>query len=112
MGHRESGLAALRAEILRQGIRPGVRALVADPVAERARLLDVEATLVWAGAKCTPPFRVLPGHSMGAESVMLEAGAQHGRRNDAIREMRPVGPPVRQRGIDTASAGGHYRDCL
>jgi hypothetical protein len=64
------------------------------------------------GCEMYAAFSRLAGHSMGAESVMLEAGAQHGRRNDAIREMRPVGSPVRQRGIDTASAGGHYRDCL
>jgi hypothetical protein len=62
--------------------------LVADPVAERARLLDVDVTLVWAGAQCSPPFRVLPGHSMGAESVMLEAGARD--------ESLPGGPEARQ----------------
>jgi hypothetical protein len=48
--NRESGFAALRVQILRSGLRPGVRALVADPVAERARLLEVDATLVCA--KC------------------------------------------------------------
>jgi predicted dienelactone hydrolase len=102
MGHRESGVAALRTQILRRGLRPGVRALVVDPVAERARLLDVDATLVWANAKCTPPFRVLLGHSMGAESVMLEAGVRNmidlpsppaGQdRFDAYVALSPEGP--------------------
>jgi predicted dienelactone hydrolase len=77
MGHRESGFAALRNDMEQQGIMPGVRALVADPHAEQARLLDVGAALNWADAQCHPPFRVLLGHSMGAETVMLEAGASN-----------------------------------
>jgi hypothetical protein len=68
------------AEVLRKGFRPGVRASVVDPVAERARLLEADATLVWASAKCTPPFRVLLGHSMGSESVMRGAGPRRSAR--------------------------------
>lgn len=77
MGHRESGLAALRADMREYGLMPGVRALVADPNAEQARLLDVGAALKWANSQCRAPFRVLLGHSMGAETVMLEAGAKN-----------------------------------
>ena len=75
MGHRESGSAALRTNMAQDGLMPGVRSLVADPSAEQARLLDVGAALKWADAQCRAPFRVLLGHSMGAETVMLEAGA-------------------------------------
>ena len=75
MGHRESGLAPLRNDILKHGIMGGLRALVADPDAEQARLLDLSAALEWANMQCRAPFRVLLGHSMGAETVMLEAGA-------------------------------------
>lgn len=77
MGHRESGLEALRADMRKHGIRRGVRALVADPSAEQARLLDVGAALAWADRQCRAPFRVLLGHSMGSETVMLEAGARN-----------------------------------
>jgi len=104
MGHRESGLAALRADMRQYGIMPGVRALVADPNAEQARLLDVGAALKWANGQCRAPFRVLLGHSMGAETVMLEAGAQNmigvssppaGKdRFDAYVALSPEGPGV------------------
>jgi predicted dienelactone hydrolase len=104
MGHRESGLAALRADIRADGFREGVRALVADPHAEQARLLDVGAALKWADAQCKAPFLVLLGHSMGAETVMLEAGARNmisvsyppaGQdRFDAYVALSPEGPGV------------------
>lgn len=77
MGHRESGLEPLRADMRADGIFAGVRALVADPNAEQARLFDVGAALAWADKQCHAPFRVLLGHSMGAETVMLEAGARN-----------------------------------
>lgn len=77
MGHAESGLAALRADMRQYGLMPGVTALVADSNAEIDRLLDVGAALQWAGSQCRAPFRVLLGHSMGAETVMLEAGAKN-----------------------------------
>jgi predicted dienelactone hydrolase len=77
IGHRESGPKALRADMHQYGIIAGVRALVADPAAEADRLLDVEAALRWGASQCKSPFRVLLGHSMGAETVMLEAGAKN-----------------------------------
>ncbi len=77
MGHAESGLDALRADMLAYGVMQGLTALVADPKAEQARLLDVGAVLKWADSQCRAPFRVLLGHSMGAETVMLEAGAKN-----------------------------------
>jgi predicted dienelactone hydrolase len=77
MGHAESGLAALTADMRQYGPIPGVTHLVADPIAEKDRLLDVAAALQWADNQCHAPFRVLLGHSMGAETVMLEAGAQN-----------------------------------
>ncbi len=104
MGHRESGGAALRTDMRRYGLMPGVRALVADANAEQARLLDVGAALKWADSKCHAPFRVLLGHSMGAETVMLEAGAQNmigvasppagSDRFDGYVALSPEGPGV------------------
>ena len=104
LGHRESGPQALRAEIWTDGFMAGVRALVADPQAEQARLLDVGAALTWADSQCTAPFRVSLGHSMGAETVMLEAGARNiigvpsppaGQdRFDAYVALSPEGPGI------------------
>ncbi|HUJ40801.1 MAG TPA: hypothetical protein VLW54_09665 [Candidatus Acidoferrales bacterium] len=104
MGHRESGLKALTQDMREDGFLGGLRALVGDRGAEEARLLDVGAALGWANARCAPPFRVLLGHSMGAETVMLEAGARNmvgvrtppaGRgRFDAYVALSPEGPGV------------------
>jgi predicted dienelactone hydrolase len=104
MGHRESGLRALGSDVREDGLMAGVRALVADPRAEQARLLDVGAALHWASGQCKAPFRVLLGHSMGAETVMLEAGARNtigvasppaGQdRFDAYVALSPEGPGV------------------
>ena len=104
MGHRESGLKALTRDMREDGLMGGLRALVGDRSAEEARLLDVGAALQWANARCTPPFHVLLGHSMGAETVMLEAGARNmvGVRSppagqdrfDAYVALSPEGPGV------------------
>lgn len=104
MGHRESGLQALRRDMRTYGLKAGVRALVADPQAEQARLLDVSAALKWADAHCQAPFRVLLGHSMGSETVMLEAGARNiiglssppagENRFDAYVALSPEGPGI------------------
>lgn len=104
MGHQESGLHALTSDMRAEGFRPGIRSLVADRNAEQARLLDVGAALRYADKQCHAPFRVLLGHSMGAETVMLEAGARNiinvpsppaGRdRFDAYIALSPEGPGV------------------
>ena len=104
MGHRESEMEALRADMRKHGLRRGIRALVADPVAEQDRLLDVGATLDWAAQRCHAPFRALLGHSMGAETVMLEAGTKNSvgvscppagqDRFDAYVALSPEGPGI------------------
>jgi len=108
MGHKESGAAAMRADIMQDGLKGGVKALVADPNAESARLLDVGAALNWAESQCKAPgkipFKVLLGHSMGSETVMLEAGAKNiisvqsppagQNRFDAYVALSPEGPGV------------------
>ena len=100
MGHRESGGAALRSDIHEAGgIKKGLRQLVDDPQAYEARLMDIAAALKWAGTSCKAPFVALLGHSMGARTVMVEAGAKNklgvkgGRdRFDAYVAMSPDGP--------------------
>ncbi len=104
MGHRESGMPVLQEDIRAHGFVMGVVALVSDPYAEGTRLMDVGAALKWADSQCHAPFRVLLGHSMGAETVMLEAGARDsilmkpaltGRsRFDAYVALSPEGPGI------------------
>jgi predicted dienelactone hydrolase len=78
MGHQESGSAALRSDIRQAGgIKKGVRELVDDPDAYNAREMDIKAALDWTSAICKPPYRALLGHSMGARTVMVEAGAKN-----------------------------------
>jgi hypothetical protein len=98
MGHRESGGAPLRADVMQHGLKEGVGALVTDADAYRARFMDIDAAMRWAEQRCHAPYRVLLGHSMGAVTVMLEAGARNllgvqGRGGfDAYVALSPEGP--------------------
>lgn len=97
-GHGESGAAAVRARIRADGLRQGLGAVVTDPAAYRARLMDVEAARAAAQARCPGRRSLLVGHSMGAATVMLEAGATsplgvQGRDAfDAYVALSPQGP--------------------
>jgi dienelactone hydrolase len=99
MGHKESGAAALRSDIRdTHGIKNGLRELVDDPQAYDARLMDISGALQWAEQSCKAPYVALIGHSMGARTVMIEAGAKNkigvkGRdRFKAYVAMSPDGP--------------------
>ncbi len=99
IGHKESGAAALRSDIQQAGgIKRGLQELVDDPAAYKARLMDIAAALKWAAATCKSPYVALLGHSMGARTVMVEAGAKNklgvkGQdRFDAYVAMSPDGP--------------------
>lgn len=98
MGHKESGRAALTSDLReKHGIKGGLRELVDDPKAYDARLMDIAAALKWA-TSCKGPYAALIGHSMGARTVMVEAGAKNklgvkGQdRFDAYVAMSPDGP--------------------
>jgi len=78
IGHRESGPAALKRDIMQaRGIHAGVEKMVYDPALYRARFMDIDAARQWAQSRCRAPFTALIGHSMGAHTVQLEAGAQN-----------------------------------
>lgn len=97
-GHRESGRQVLRGEIRREGLRDGLLALTTDAAAYRARLEEIGTALQWGRGQCAGRFAVLLGHSMGAATVMLEAGAANrlgvsgGNRFDAYVALSPQGP--------------------
>lgn len=98
VGHAESGPSALRAHMAGQGLRAGLGELVAEPAAYAARFMDIEAASRWARGRCEAPRAVLLGHSMGAATVLLEAGAKNrlglaGRDAfDAYIALSPQGP--------------------
>lgn len=99
MGHKESGRAALTSDIReKHGVKRGLREWVDDPKAYDARLMDISAALKWAANSCKAPYVALIGHSMGARTVMVEAGAKNklgvkgGNRFDAYVAMSPDGP--------------------
>ncbi|MEY3372522.1 MAG: hypothetical protein RLZZ537_990 [Pseudomonadota bacterium] len=97
LGHAESGRAALRAKIPGMDIKAGLAALITDPAAYRGRFADIQAALAWQQGRCKNPFTALIGHSMGAATVMLAAGAENklGLRTrigfDAYVAMSPQG---------------------
>jgi predicted dienelactone hydrolase len=99
MGHGESGAKALGSDMRKSGgIKKGLRELVNDPKAYDARLMDIAAALKWATSSCKAPFVALLGHSMGARTVMVEAGAKNTLglktldRFDAYVALSPDGP--------------------
>ncbi|MPS25405.1 MAG: alpha/beta hydrolase [Alcaligenaceae bacterium] len=97
-GHVESGPRALHSRIREEGLREGLAELVADPQAYRARLMDVAAARAWAASRCPGGDAILLGHSMGAATALIEAGARnrlavHGRDAfDAYVVLSPQGP--------------------
>ncbi len=101
MEHTESGRKQWRNILL--GGKPGETAvaLAGDPDAHRARFLDLDAAWNHATSSCKPPFTVLAGHSMGAQTTMMEAGAEahFGRlgqdRFDAYVALSPQGVGLR-----------------
>jgi len=97
-GHDESGFAAVSRRVVGKGIRGGLVDIVTDPAAYRARFADIAAALAWAAPLCESHRSVLVGHSMGAATAMLEAGAANrlglggADRFDAYVAISPQGP--------------------
>ena len=80
-GHALSGRSALRAHMLQGRLKGSVKGalsgLVTDANAYRDRFADIHAARDWAKARCDSAFSVLIGHSMGAATTMLLAGADN-----------------------------------
>jgi pimeloyl-ACP methyl ester carboxylesterase len=74
--HVESGPAALAG--MAKADVPGqyFRARAGDPHRHQARFADLDAAIGEATKTCRPPQFLLIGHSMGATTAMLEAGAR------------------------------------
>lgn len=97
MGHAESGGHVLRRAIASGDMRNRLIAAATNPDLHRARFADLDAALAEATRRCRPPRLLLAGHSMGAATTMLEAGAvaRFGRfgqnRFDAYVAISPQG---------------------
>ncbi|NBO18094.1 MAG: hypothetical protein EBV03_02505 [Proteobacteria bacterium] len=74
MGHAESGRSALK-QVLLTPKADKAEALL-NPVFWQGRFDDIEATFAYATAQCRPPLLVMAGHSLGAATTVLEAGAK------------------------------------
>jgi dienelactone hydrolase len=100
VGHRESGPAALKSALRGNGLKDGLRNMTSDRSAYEARFRDLGAALAWAKPRCKSGFTALVGHSMGAATVILEAGAANKlgitgqNRFDAYVALSPQGPGV------------------
>lgn len=98
VGHQESGRRALREHMRDSGMREGLAELIVQPDAYRARFMDIAATRQWAQARCGSDNSVLIGHSMGAATVLMEAGATNkvgikgANSFDAYIALSPQGP--------------------
>jgi alpha-beta hydrolase superfamily lysophospholipase len=75
MGHRESGRQQFREALLSGAPRENMLRKARDPEAFRARFHDLDAAFAEATRNCRPSPLVFAGHSMGAMTVILEAGA-------------------------------------
>jgi predicted dienelactone hydrolase len=77
IGHPESGRQALRERVRSDGLREGLSELITDGSAYRGRLMDIAAARQWEATQCNSTSSVLIGHSMGAATAMIEAGARN-----------------------------------
>ncbi len=75
MGHRESGPDQRRIVLQAENKRETLHRLASDPASFKARFLDLDAVWNAVTARCRPQFALMAGHSLGAQTVMMEAGA-------------------------------------
>lgn len=77
IGHPESGRRAVRESARGNGLREGLAELITEPEAYQGRFMDIAASRQWAKRRCIARESLLIGHSMGAATVMMEAGARN-----------------------------------
>ncbi len=97
MEHAESGREVLRAIVEGAVSRQDFLDAIGSQERHQARFLDLDAIWDKVTRLCDPPFTALVGHSMGAQTTMMEAGtvARIGRfgadRFDAYVALSPQG---------------------
>lgn len=80
MGHEESG----RRQLIKTMRSKDKMVVLLDQSKYDARFMDIDSALHYATQHCKPPLLVLGGHSMGASTTMLEAGAKGNVRNAGL----------------------------
>lgn len=75
MDHTESGMEVFREIAEGENPRGNFSEAVSSEDRHRKRFLDLDAVWKKATRSCEPPFTVLVGQSMGAQTTMMEAGA-------------------------------------
>lgn len=77
VGHHESGPQAVQAQIRGKTVSERLASLITESKAYQARFMDLSAAKEWALGQCNSKVAVLLGHSMGAATVMMAAGARN-----------------------------------
>jgi predicted dienelactone hydrolase len=77
VGHQESGLQVVKEQTSGTTLSEGLAKLITDPKAYQARFVDIAVAKEWAQSQCNSKVAVLIGHSMGAATVMMAAGARN-----------------------------------
>lgn len=77
VGHQESGPQAVQAQISGKSVSEGLASLITESKAYQARFMDLSAAKEWAQGQCNSKVAFLLGHSMGAATVMMAAGARN-----------------------------------
>ncbi|MGH1424893.1 MAG: alpha/beta hydrolase family protein [Pseudooceanicola sp.] len=99
MGHDLSGNGSFRAINNAPNRRKALIDAISEPAMhdERAEDIGTALDIILASRACAPPFKVLGGHSIGAHTTLVEAGAkdrfgtQGHNRFDAYVAMSPQG---------------------
>ena len=77
VGHHESGLQVVKEQTSETTLSEGLAKLITDPKAYQARFMDIAVAKEWVQSQCNSKVAVLIGHSMGAATVMMAAGARN-----------------------------------
>ncbi|MFZ6864596.1 alpha/beta hydrolase family protein [Undibacterium sp. Ji67W] len=75
--HQESSMKVLLKYMHGKDLAYGLSQLVTDKSAYAGRLMDINAVRQWAAPRCSGKLSVLLGHSMGAATTMIVAGAEN-----------------------------------
>jgi predicted dienelactone hydrolase len=75
--HSESGLQAVKEQISGTTLGDGLAKLITEPKAYQGRFMDIAVAKEWTQGQCNSKVAVLMGHSMGAATLMMEAGARN-----------------------------------
>lgn len=75
--HQESNSEVLKQLLRRQGMIEALSELVTMPSAYTARFMDISIAQTWGKQHCIGDRQLMIGHSMGAATTMLLAGAEN-----------------------------------